>query len=284
MSIEGDIHLQGDKSRVPADGQKALLASGADVEMASVHYDLPPVWVETVEQINQSIKKINEKLPQLQEAHAKHLRVGFDDFSGDSREAEIEATTSEISRLFKLCETKIRFLSSKSSSSKEKTVLHNMQSNLAVQLSQLYSQFRKSQKQYVSRLQGQEQFTSDNIQIDDDDDVDQFGFTSHQQDMVALNDEMLKERQEEIQRIAASIEDLAVLFKDLQNLVIDQGTILDRIDYNIEQATANVEEAVVQLKKAEDHQKKSKLMLCIYLLAILIGGLAVGLIIKKTQS
>ena len=35
--------------------------------------------------------------------------------------------------------------------------------------------------------------------------------------------------------IAKSIEELATIFKELAVLVIDQGTILDRIDFNMEQ-------------------------------------------------
>lgn len=273
-------------SRVSVDGgQKALLSAGpAEVEMAHLHYDLPPVWVDTVDQIDQCIKKITERLPQLEEAHGKHLRVGFDDISVDMHEEEVESLTAEISRLFKTSESKIRYLSSVKGTSQEATVLHNLQSRSAVTLSQLYTQFRKSQKQYVARLKGQEAFTSDVIQVDDDDDVDSIGFTDNQKQTIAVTDDLLEERRQEIARIVESIEDLAVLFKDLQTLVIDQGTVLDRIDYNIEQAQAHVEQAVVELKKAEDHQKRSKLMLCIYLLVILIGGLAVGLIIKKSKK
>lgn len=43
------------------------------------------------------------------------------------------------------------------------------------------------------------------------------------------------ERDEEITRIAKSIEELSQIFKELAVLVIDQGTILDRIDFNMEQ-------------------------------------------------
>ena len=43
----------------------------------------------------------------------------------------------------------------------------------------------------------------------------------------------MNERDEEIVRIAKSIEELAAIFKELAVLVIDQGTILDRIDYNM---------------------------------------------------
>ena len=53
----------------------------------------------------------------------------------------------------------------------------------------------------------------------------------------------------EIQNLAKSINDLAVLFKDLSVLVIEQGTILDRIDYNIAEAKEHTEKANVHLEK-----------------------------------
>jgi hypothetical protein len=51
--------LQGG-SRVPA---QALLQSGqpAEIEMPTMQYDLPPVWVDTVEQVNQTVKRITNR-------------------------------------------------------------------------------------------------------------------------------------------------------------------------------------------------------------------------------
>jgi len=42
-------------------------------------------------------------------------------------------------------------------------------------------------------------------------------------------------RDHEINSIVESIEELSQIFKELAVLVIDQGTVLDRIDYNMEQ-------------------------------------------------
>jgi syntaxin 16 len=52
----------------------------------------------------------------------------------------------------------------------------------------------------------------------------------------------------EIQNLAKTISDLAVLFKDLSVLVVEQGTILDRIDYNILDAKQNIVKANVHIE------------------------------------
>jgi len=54
-------------------------------------------------------------------------------------------------------------------------------------------------------------------------------------------------RSNEIKTLVSTINDLAVLFKELSILVVEQGTVLDRIDYNIECAHKDTKQAVVHL-------------------------------------
>ena len=65
-------------------------------------------------------------------------------------------------------------------------------------------------------------------------------------------------------------------------LVIDQGTILDRIDYNMEAAVDHVKAGVVELVKAEEHQKNAMPFRCIILLVVLIA-IMLGVLIWKHQ-
>ena len=81
--------------------------------------------------------------------------------------------------------------------------------------------------------------------------------------------QLVNQRDEEITKIAKSIEELAQIFKELAVLVIDQGTILDRIDYNMENAVEHAKEGVKQLHKAEEHQKANLAIKCIVVLVIL---------------
>lgn len=90
----------------------------------------------------------------------------------------------------------------------------------------------------------------------------------------------MNQRDAEIAHIAKSIEELAAIFKELAVLVIDQGTILDRIDYNMESAVDSAKEGVKQLEKAEEHQKNSMSVKCIIALVLLII-IMVGVLIWK---
>jgi len=61
------------------------------------------------------------------------------------------------------------------------------------------------------------------------------------------NDAVIAQREQEINDIAKGIIELADIFKDLQTMVIDQGTMLDRIDYNVERMTVDVKAAEKEL-------------------------------------
>ena len=61
------------------------------------------------------------------------------------------------------------------------------------------------------------------------------------------NDAAIEQREREINGIAEGIIELADIFKNLQTMVIDQGTMLDRIDYNVEKMAVEVKGAQKEL-------------------------------------
>lgn len=79
-------------------------------------------------------------------------------------------------------------------------------------------------------------------------------------------------RNNEIKTLVSTINDLAVLFKELSILVVEQGTILDRIDFNIECAHTDTVQAIVHLENTVKIERsiRSKGML-----SFLISGIIV---------
>jgi len=88
-------------------------------------------------------------------------------------------------------------------------------------------------------------------------------------------------RSQEITKIAKSINDLNSVFKELANLVVEQGTILDRIDYNMENVARDTAQANQELVKADETQKSGRVQKCIL---ALIGFIFLNLIIITARA
>ncbi|CAE8581319.1 unnamed protein product, partial [Polarella glacialis] len=253
------------------------------VEMSS----LPPQWVESAEEAREDLKAIREKLVQLAKAQQKRLlRVFSDDTSPDK---EVEAMSSQISTLVRKCESQIHQVKTRGAAlafDKDVEFRQNVQRNLATQLQQLSQQFRQTQKDYLNDIRKRQKGAAwDDGSVPSaprrgGDAAADLGFSDLQVQELEGMETNAVQRSSEINQIASSISDLHTIFKELAVLVIDQGSILDRIDYNIEQVVVQSSEANKQLQKAEESQKSNRAMRCIFFLVLANMVLIIILIIK----
>lgn len=98
------------------------------------------------------------------------------------------------------------------------------------------------------------------------------------------NEALIAQREREIEDIAQGIIELANIFQELQTMVIDQGSMLDRIDYNVENMSRDVKEADKELKVATGYQKRSMKRKVMLLLAIMIAGVFILLSLKLSRK
>ncbi|KAJ8564016.1 hypothetical protein ON010_g7332 [Phytophthora cinnamomi] len=131
---------------------------------------------------------------------------------------------------------------------------------LATQLQTLSGDFRKSQKTYLARVKNQKEGPVEFDFLAENEAKQKRRGDTAQITEVEIAEDVINERDQEIQRIATSITELATIFKELAVLVIDQGTILDRIDYNMEQVVEQTEKGIEELEKAEETQKNGRPM------------------------
>mmetsp|Transcript_7557 Transcript_7557/g.9611 ORF Transcript_7557/g.9611 Transcript_7557/m.9611 type:complete len:296 (-) Transcript_7557:248-1135(-) len=254
-------------------------------------HSLPPHWVDSVEEIKVITAQIKDKIVKLNQSHKNRLLVRFDESEG-AQDREIDILTVQITDKFREAEKRLKLrignMSDVVPGSSEYLVRENIKRQLAGELQQLSVSFRKSQKEYMSRLKSQKGETAmdDILGLDNDAEAGRggvslsSGFTDEQVMLLEMSESTAQERDQEIQHIAQSINELATIFKDLAALVIDQGTILDRIDYNMENVQIQTQRGLDELIKADNIAKNSRPFKCIIILVIVIVVEALILIIK----
>jgi len=251
-----------------------------------------PPWAGRVEGLNYQISRVEKKVEELDHLHKRHLsRPNFDDEDGEE-EKNIQRITQETTAMFSACQRQLKQLQQFSSRSggKEGTIVRNIVINLVNRLQEITGKFRVSQGDYLRRIKAREERSQQyfsTFQGEDDDgllmDETSVGSWS-KQDVVLMeeNNKSLRKREKEIGHIVESIQDLNTIFKDLAQMVSEQGEIVDRIDYNIESTSIKVEEGLKQLKLAAKHQGKNRKLKCILLLTVTFIFLIIILIIAKS--
>lgn len=288
------------RSRSPSasvHGREALLPSDSAIEMdrislsTSLQHSLPPEWVDIVDTIHKDVARVKENIGALQKLHAERLKV----FGGNEAEADrdIDILSQEITRLLRKSENNVKRIALVGSkdgtlTAEEKTVRANVMRSLGLDIFNLSKQFRQSQKDFLSRLKGQETVGREIFGDDDqkplslEEALDR-GLT--QEEVLALqeSEKTASAREKEILKLAQSINDLSEMFRELSVLVIEQGTIVDRIDYNVEQAMVKVEFGKKELVTANEYSKAMRTMKCICCLLVVIIILIIALVLKKQK-
>ncbi|KAG9250384.1 t-SNARE [Emericellopsis atlantica] len=293
---------------------RGLLSGGAldDDGDAVIEMDLlPPRWADISAEITDLLSEIATKGHSLDKLHQKHVLPGFnDDDAKKAEEQKIEKLTHEITKGFHECHRCIQRIEQMVRESRqagtisnaEETMAKNIQISLATRVQDASSRFRKKQSTYLKKLRGMGgmgplspgerastpqpggSYLDPSMQESDADRVfSQSTLQAQQQKMLHSNDAVIAQREREIEEIAQGIIELSDLFRDLQTMVIDQGTMLDRIDYNVERMHTDVKEADKEIKVASGYQRRTTKRKIILLLFLLVAGLFILLLIKPKR-
>lgn len=283
-----------------------------DVELGGLNSgtDAPPAWSDALEETQYILSRLRAKLSELKELHAKHLtRPTLDDTSQEER--QMEQLTREMGRAFTSGHRQVQLI--KTAAKQENRVSERrLATSAAVALSSALQElglaYRAAQSNYLQQLNSREErsrqyFEEDQefISVEPSDSwatdlkfAQVSGGNYDQQEGQQMQQEVLLEfdeeertreamiREQEVGHIVQSISDLNHIFKDLAHMVQDQGSILDRIDYNVEQTQAQVQEGYKQLKKADSYQRASRKLYCIVVLTVAIVFLSFLFVVFKT--
>ncbi|KAI1623634.1 syntaxin 16 [Exophiala viscosa] len=297
---------------------RGLMSAGAyDNEGdAVIEMDLlPPRWMDIQEEVNDVLKTITLKAAKLEKLHSKHVLPGFDDEAvKQQEEREIERLTTEITRSFQECQKAIKRIEIMVRDARQAGTLQkgdevmaqNIQVALASRVQEVSATFRKKQSNYLNKQMltlaelralggfesplGRSSTPVQNpysdpalMESDADKSFSQSTLQQTAQKRFRSNDTAIAQREQEINDIAKGIIELADIFRDLQGMVIDQGTMLDRIDYNVERMTTDVKGAEKELIVATNYQRRNTKRKILLLLLLLVIGMFVLLLIKPKK-
>ena len=215
---------------------------------------------------------IRNEMRELRTLYKRRRKILFNPDEIKDIDQQIGIHVQNIKGYFKGCEHVIREISSLPAGTagqgaegeKEAlTVRKNIQRSLATELTKLSQEFRLAQKIFLQERKTAEQGGKEVFDIGDFEEnpgeerlrqmetkMIEKGLSDEQIQEILLEEGILEERNQEIRAIVDSITDIHEMFRDLNQLVVEQGTLLDRIECNVESTAESMKSAVVELKKA----------------------------------
>jgi len=210
------------------------------------------------------------------------LLVSFE--TDENAQRTVNVITQDVQHLLSKLDGEVKRIVNNANKDNEQ-IVSQVQRQLAQALYKISVDFRRQQTHFLNKLEEQKGYERGHFGLLEDSeqygDMDT-GFTSQQLSQLQQSQSLVNQRDEEIQRIVESIRDLTEIMKDMSVLVVEQGSLLDRIDYNIQETDERVKGAVSELRKAEQSQKQSRSLTCIVGLMIAIFVVFLYIIFTKT--
>lgn len=278
---------------------------------------LPPRWLDIQDDVESRLSDISATMKKLDHLHAKHVLPGFDDESVKAgEEREISSLTTEITRGFTACQSSIKRVDklvqeqarsrAGGLSKEDETMARNLKISLATRVGDVSTTFRKKQTAYLKKLRslgGMPALDAGNSRTGtplaaanpytdpamQDSEIDRSAAqstllqTAQVRRRTGMHDAAIEQREREIEKIAQGVIDLSNMFQDLNSMVIDQGSLLDRIDYNVERTSEHVQAAEKELTVATGYQKRSTKRKILLLLILLVVGMFILLLVKPKR-
>jgi syntaxin 16 len=242
-----------------------------------------------INKIDDNINKISFKVEYLNKLQKTRLKVNFNT-NEHEQDIVINTIVDEIKVMFDKSRTQIQNLNKNDIIQKNKQVADNIIKSKLLKLQKELEKFRKNQSNYLQSLSKQNNSThSSTFDFLDEQKPSSSSkknnyanneLTMEQVNEMAQLEAQVNSRDEEIVKIAKSVQELAQLFNELGALIITQGTVLDRIDYNMTEAVEHIDNATQELDKAEKHQEGGTAFKCVLFLIFIVIVLVMAIVIK----
>lgn len=251
-------------------------------------------FFQNVTTVRTNIDKMAQDVEQVKKMHSAMLSAAVQD---QEVKEELERLMLDVKKTSNLVRMKLKEMEHSINQQDQDAAYNNyaearirrcQHSTLARKFVEVMSDYNTTQSDYrekcKARIQRQLEITGKTKTYEEVEEMLEGGdpaiFTSDivietQQARQALGD--IEARHRDIINLEKSIQELHEMFVDMAMLVENQGEMIDRIEYNVDQAVDFVQSAKSDTKKAVKYQSKARrkkimIVICLFvLLAVIVG-------------
>ncbi|XP_053535824.1 syntaxin-3 isoform X1 [Ictalurus punctatus] len=242
-----------------------------DVDIQVENKEFMDEFFVQIEEIRTSIDKIDENVTEIKRLYSVILSAPTSD---QKTQDDLEAITNEIKKLANNVRNKLKSIEQSLESNAEERVSadtrikKSQHAVLARKFVEVMTKYNEAQVEFreksKGRIQRQLEITGKTTTDEELEEMLDGGnaavFTAGLMDS-AISKQALSEieaRHKDIMRLESSIKELHDMFVDIAMLVENQGSIIDRIESNMDQSVGFVERAVADTKKAAKFQQEAR--------------------------
>lgn len=254
-----------------------LISSKDKIELQNLQ---SPRYMDMYEQCNNLLKDLEIEFNKLKEEQQKRIVPTFDETNTKLINQNIQMISDKMTQKLKKCKYLTKELKTLlANSSLDDNIKINMYQNLLNRLAEISREMQINEEKYLQKYQelnGYEEsfFTINNSNnLDSIETLQSHAFNSNNKKKIDIS----KERNKEIDQMVNTVNELKNIFQDVSNMVIFQGTILDRIDYNTYQGRYNIRRGNRELEESHERLKSGCLrrlnqilIIAIFIMSILI--------------
>jgi len=250
-----------------------------------------PKYIEIYERCSNLLKDFEIEFNKLQEEHQKQVNPNFNEIDIKLINQNIKEISERMTQQLKKCRAltkELKILLTKSPL--DENVKTNMFQNLLNRIAylsrelQVHAELHIQKYNEINKGDDNSFFTSNNNIFNNNINMNNFDSIETNQTQLFYNSngkskkfDIIKERNKEIDVMVRSVNELKEIFLEASNLVIFQGTILDRIDYNIFQSRNSIRRGNRELEESNQKMKSGLLrrMNLILIFAIFIMSIII---------
>jgi len=251
-----------------------LISPNDKIELQNLN---TPKYMEIYEECDNLLKDFDIEFNKLKEEQQKRIVPNFNETESKLITQNIQMISNKMTQQLKKCKYLTKELKTLlAMSDLDENVKINMYQNLLNRLAETSRALQINEELQLQKYQEFNGVEDSFFNINNFDSIE----TTQTQNFRSIDTkkiDMNKDRNKEIDQIVKTVNDLKEIFQEVANMVIFQGTILDRIDYNIYESRHNIRRGNSEMEETHERLKSGCLrrinqilIICIFIMSILI--------------